>query len=128
MNERFEGTSEAPQAGTPAPLEVMLRESEGYLPDDGFTARVMGRLPPRRRAGNLRSLIMAAGPAAGGCGAACASAGRRGASGCLPRARAKPGLPFAPPIGTCACRHRIADLGLDVSGLRKGLGALSSLG
>src|ERR1043166_1008445 len=65
MKERFEGTSEAPQAGTPAPLEVMLRESEGYLPDDGFTARVMGRLPPRRRAGNLRSLIMAAGLTAG---------------------------------------------------------------
>jgi hypothetical protein len=46
-------------------LEVMLLESEGHLPDDGFTARVMSRLPPRKRAGSLRSLILAAGLAAG---------------------------------------------------------------
>src|SRR5438552_17718036 len=60
MNERSERRNDAADA-----LEALLSEREVYLPDDGFTARVMGRLPPRRRAGSLRGLILAAGLLAG---------------------------------------------------------------
>ena len=60
MNERSEQTNETADA-----LEALLREREQYLPDGGFTASVLGRLPPRRRARNLRTLILAAGLAAG---------------------------------------------------------------
>jgi len=60
MNERLEQANEATGA-----FEALLRERESHLPDDGFTARVMGRLPRRRRARNLRSLILAAGLLAG---------------------------------------------------------------
>ena len=60
MNERSEQADEAADA-----FEALLREREGHVPDDGFTARVMGRLPPRKRARNLRSLILAAGLLAG---------------------------------------------------------------
>ena len=60
MNERSERRNDAADA-----LEALLSEREVYLPDDGFTARVMGRLPPRSRAGSLRGLILAAGLLAG---------------------------------------------------------------
>jgi hypothetical protein len=31
------------------PLDVLLREQPTYIEDDGFTARVLAALPPRRR-------------------------------------------------------------------------------
>jgi hypothetical protein len=39
------------------PLEAMLREQDTYINDDGFTARVMAALPPRRRTW-LRPIIL----------------------------------------------------------------------
>ncbi len=38
----------------PDPLDALLRESEAHIPDDGFTARVLAALPPRRRFDPLR--------------------------------------------------------------------------
>ena len=39
------------------PLDALLRESDAYIEDQGFTARVMDALPPRRRTW-LRSAIL----------------------------------------------------------------------
>lgn len=36
------------------PLDALLREADPYIPDDGFTARVLTSLPRRRRHGWLR--------------------------------------------------------------------------
>jgi hypothetical protein len=38
----------------------LLRESEAHLPDDGFTARVLTSLPPRRRFAGIRLAVFAA--------------------------------------------------------------------
>jgi hypothetical protein len=40
------------------PLEARLREANDHLPDNGFTARVMAALPPRRRPVRTRRLIL----------------------------------------------------------------------
>jgi len=40
------------------PLEVLLREQNTYLDDNGFTARVVAALPSRRRRGWLRPALM----------------------------------------------------------------------
>ena len=43
----------------PDPLDALLRESEVHLPDDGFTARVLTSLPPRRRFDRPRLAVFA---------------------------------------------------------------------
>ena len=40
------------------PLDVLLREQNDYIEDNGFTARVMGALPQRRRRGSLRPTVL----------------------------------------------------------------------
>jgi hypothetical protein len=45
--------------GAPDPLDALLRESEAHLQDDGFTARVLTSLPPRRRFDGLRLAVLA---------------------------------------------------------------------
>jgi hypothetical protein len=42
------------------PFDVLLRESEAHVPDDGFTARVLANLPSRRRSEPLRLALFAA--------------------------------------------------------------------
>jgi hypothetical protein len=43
------------------PLDRQLREAVPYIDDDGFTARVLGRLPPPRRPRQpLRAVILLA--------------------------------------------------------------------
>jgi hypothetical protein len=44
----------------PDPFDALLRESEAHIPDDGFTARVLTALPPRRRFDPLRLGLFAA--------------------------------------------------------------------
>jgi hypothetical protein len=41
------------------PLDALLRESEAHLPDDGFTARVLTSLPPRRCFDGIRLAVFA---------------------------------------------------------------------
>ena len=40
------------------PLDTLLREQNDYIEDNGFTARVMGALPQRRRRGWLPSTLL----------------------------------------------------------------------
>ena len=40
-------------------FDALLRESEAHIPDDGFTARVLSALPPRRRVDWLRLRLFA---------------------------------------------------------------------
>jgi len=40
------------------PLDALLRDQNDYIEDNGFTARVMGALPQRRRGGSLRSAVL----------------------------------------------------------------------
>jgi hypothetical protein len=47
----------SPEASNP--LDALLRESEAHLPDDGFTARVLTSLPPRRRFDGPRLAVFA---------------------------------------------------------------------
>ncbi len=47
--------------GTPDTLEALLRQNQSDLPDDGFAARVITNLPPRRNLAARRSLILLAG-------------------------------------------------------------------
>ena len=42
------------------PLDALLREADEYVTDDGFTARVVTSLPPRRRRRARFSLILTA--------------------------------------------------------------------
>ena len=42
------------------PLDALLRESEPYIPDDGFTARVLNQLPARRKRRWLRFAVLSA--------------------------------------------------------------------
>lgn len=42
------------------PFDVLLRESEAHVPDDGFTARVLANLPSRHRFEPLRLALLAA--------------------------------------------------------------------
>jgi hypothetical protein len=44
----------------PDPFDTLLRESEAHIPDNGFTARVIAVLPPRRRFDPLRLALFAA--------------------------------------------------------------------
>jgi hypothetical protein len=44
----------------PDPFGALLRESEATIPDNGFTARVLAALPPRRRFDPLRLALFAA--------------------------------------------------------------------
>ena len=44
----------------PDDFDALLRESEGHIADDGFTARVLSSLPPRRRLDRLRLGLFAA--------------------------------------------------------------------
>jgi hypothetical protein len=44
----------------PDPFDALLRESETHIPDDGFTARVLATLPPRRRFDLMRLALFAA--------------------------------------------------------------------
>lgn len=41
------------------PLDALLRKSEVHLPDDGFTARLLTSLPPRRRFDGPRLTVFA---------------------------------------------------------------------
>ena len=45
---------------TEDPLDALLREADEYIPDEGFTARVVTSLPPRRRSRARFSLILTA--------------------------------------------------------------------
>lgn len=54
------GPSGPPPPGADDALDALLREPEPYLPDEGFTARVMSALPPRARASRWRPVILAA--------------------------------------------------------------------
>lgn len=48
------------------PLDALLRaDAENYLPDDGFTSRVLTSLPVRRRRAWLRTTVLSAGMLAG---------------------------------------------------------------
>jgi hypothetical protein len=40
------------------PLDALLREADIYIPDDGFTARVVATLPRRRRHSWLRLAVL----------------------------------------------------------------------
>ena len=40
------------------PLDALLRESAGYIPDDGFTMRVLKQLPPPRRRVSVRLILL----------------------------------------------------------------------
>ena len=40
------------------PLDALLREQNTYIDDNGFTARVIAGLPPRRRHARLRSSVL----------------------------------------------------------------------
>jgi hypothetical protein len=60
MNDNSQKSPEAPD-----PLDALLRESEAHLPDDGFTARVLTSLPPRRRFDSFRLAAFAAAWVAG---------------------------------------------------------------
>jgi hypothetical protein len=51
-------TPTSPEA--PDPLDALLREPEPHIPDEGFTRRVLGALPPRRRLDPLRLTLFAA--------------------------------------------------------------------
>jgi hypothetical protein len=42
------------------PLDELLREADGYLPDNGFTARVLTALPARRKHSWRRFAVLAA--------------------------------------------------------------------
>ncbi len=42
------------------PLDALLRDADGYVADDGFTARVLASLPARRRKSWLRLAILGA--------------------------------------------------------------------
>ena len=55
MNNNLPTSSERPD-----PFDALLRESEAHIPDDGFTARVLVALPPRRRFEPLRVALFAA--------------------------------------------------------------------
>jgi hypothetical protein len=55
MNDNLPNSPEASD-----PLDALLRESAVHLPDDGFTARVLTSLPPRRRYDGLRLAVFAA--------------------------------------------------------------------
>jgi hypothetical protein len=46
--------------GSNDPLDVLLREADEYVPDNGFTARVLTALPARRRKSWLRLAILGA--------------------------------------------------------------------
>jgi hypothetical protein len=43
----------------PDPFDALLREAGAQIPDDGFTARVLAALPPRRRFDPLRLALFA---------------------------------------------------------------------
>ena len=43
---------------TDDPLDALLREQNTYLEDNGFTARVMAALPPRRRHARMRTALI----------------------------------------------------------------------
>ena len=47
------------------PLEVLLRESEEYIPDNGFTTRVLASLPRRRQHRWLRLTVLSLATIAG---------------------------------------------------------------
>ncbi len=52
--------NDLPNAPEPAePLDALLRDADEYVPDSGFTARVLASLPPRRRRPWLRLAILA---------------------------------------------------------------------
>jgi uncharacterized membrane protein YcjF (UPF0283 family) len=40
------------------PLDALLREADGYLPDNGFTARVITALPARRKHSWRRFVVL----------------------------------------------------------------------
>jgi hypothetical protein len=48
--------SELPEKNDP--LDALLRDAEGYIPDNGFTARVVGNLPVRRRQNWRRFIVI----------------------------------------------------------------------
>jgi uncharacterized membrane protein YcjF (UPF0283 family) len=49
---------EAPE--TNDPLDALLREADGYVPDNGFTARVLTSLPARRSHSWRRFVVLSA--------------------------------------------------------------------
>jgi hypothetical protein len=48
------------------PLDALLREQDGYIPDNGFTARVVAALPARRRRMWLRPVLLGSATMIGG--------------------------------------------------------------
>ena len=42
------------------PLDALLREADGYIPDNGFTARVITALPARRQHSWRRFVVLSA--------------------------------------------------------------------
>ena len=49
-----------PSPERPDPFDAFLREADTHIPDDGFTARVLTALPPRRRFDSFRLVLFAA--------------------------------------------------------------------
>jgi hypothetical protein len=47
------------------PLDVLLREADVYIPDNGFTARVIAVLPRRRRRSRVRLAVLSVATLAG---------------------------------------------------------------
>ena len=47
------------------PLDALLRESDVYIPDDGFTARVVASLPQQRKRSWLRLAVLSGATLAG---------------------------------------------------------------
>jgi hypothetical protein len=56
----------APSRPPDDPLDALLREADEYIPDEGFTRRVMAALPPRRRREWRRAGILAGATLLGG--------------------------------------------------------------
>jgi hypothetical protein len=48
----------APEAHDP--LDALLREADGYIPDNGFTARILTSLPARRKHSWRRFVVLSA--------------------------------------------------------------------
>jgi hypothetical protein len=48
------------------PLDELLREADGYLPDNGFTARVLTSLPARQKHSGRRLVVLSAAMLIGG--------------------------------------------------------------
>jgi len=90
-----------PSPGDDAWLEAMIRQDEpDYLPDNGFTARVLGALPSPNRRTEHRRLALVLGAAAIGCVFAGLLAGPSFSADCLELTRKVTTPLVAPTSGT----------------------------